>query len=170
MKQSSNLLAFNTQRINRYQAFTLLEVMIVIAIIAILATLAMPSQLGRNNQKKIVETLELIEPYKGKIKSYYFSNERFPNNNVEAGLPEPEKIIGNYLSAMTVDHGVIHLSLGNKFAGKDQVLSVYPVYVKDSLDSPISWVCGYDQIPEGMTAAGENLTNVDKFNLPMRCW
>lgn len=151
-------------------AFTLLEVMIVVAIVAMLAMIALPSQTGRFNQQKIVETLELVDRYKSNIESVYQLTGEFPLNNVEAGIPTANNIIGNYLEAMQVENGVMQLILGNKLSQlQGKIITVQPVFVSGSLNSPISWICGFDQIPDGMTVAGVNRTNIEKSDLPGRC-
>ena len=154
------------------RGFTLIEVMVVIAIIAIIATLAIPSQVGVVHQKRVIEVIELLEPYKANIEQYYrLNNGSFPLDNAEAGLPEPRKLIGNYIEKTQVRSGVMHIYLGRKMAENlhNKIVSIRPVYVKDSPASPISWVCGYDQIPSGMVAAGTNMTNLEKIYLPGRC-
>jgi len=154
------------------QGFTLLEIMIVLAIIAILATLAVPSKIGEITQKRVIESLELVEPYKAAIVAYHRLNAgTFPANNADAGLPEPRKIIGNYLEKVEIRDGVMHLFLGQKLPQKlhHKKISIRPVFVKDSPASPISWVCGANQVPPGMTAAGINLTDLDVVFLPGRC-
>jgi len=146
--------------------------MVVLGIVAILATLAMPSQLGRITQQRIVETLELIEPYKSTIENYYRLNAgNFPDDNDAAGMPEPNKILGNYLEKLILREGVMHLTLGQELPEQlhDKIISIRPVFVKDSPNSPISWICGLNDVPNGMTAAGTNLTNLDTRFLPGRC-
>ena len=146
--------------------------MVVIAIIAILATLAIPSQTGAITQRKVLESYELVAPYKESIESYFkLHSGEFPNNNEEAGLPEPRKILGNYLEKMEVREGVMHLYFGQKMPEilHGKILSIRPVFVKDSPNSPLSWICGFNDIPDGMTGAGLNLTNMDAIFLPGRC-
>ena len=152
--------------------FTLIEVMVVIAIVAILATLAIPSQVGAVNQKKIVEALELLEPYKKVIEGYYHSHTgRFPEDNKQAGLPEADKLIGTYINKTEIRDGVMHMYLGRKMPENlhNKIISIRPLYVKDSPNSPISWVCGFDEIPSGLTGAGRNLTDLERGYLPGRC-
>jgi len=152
------------------KGFTLIEMLVVISIIAILALMAMPSQLNSINQKKVKETIELVEPFKANIRSFYELNGDFPEDNVAAAMPDADKIIGNYLTSLTVEEGVMHLTFGNKLKSLEgQKLSIYPVYVDGSPTSPISWICGLDQVPDGMTAAGSNQTNVKRAYLPLSC-
>ena len=160
------------KRFTSSDGFSLLELMAVIAIIAILATLAIPSRTGPVTQKKIIESLELVDSYRASIEEYYFLNAgSFPQDNVAAGIPEPNKILGNYLEKVEVRDGVLHLFLGQKMPPKlhGKIVSWRPVYVKDSLDSKISWVCGVSEVPKGMTGAGRNLTNLNVQFLPGRC-
>jgi len=37
-----------------------------------------------------------------------------PKSNAEAGLPPPDKIVGNFVSAVEVVEGAIHVTLGNR--------------------------------------------------------
>ena len=150
--------------------FTLIELFVVISIVAILALIALPSQFSRMNQQKVAETIALVTGYKSNIAIFYSFNEKFPVNNAEADMPEPEKIIGHYLKSLQVENGVMHLTFGNKLKSQeDEVLSIFPVYVEGSPFSPISWVCGYDSIPDGMTPAGQNKTSIEKTYLPVSC-
>ncbi len=152
--------------------FTLLEIMIVIAIIAVLATIAIPSKVGHMTQQQIVEAVELIKPYQSKVEFYYYSNAGdFPANNKAAGIPAPDKIIGSYIERTELRNGVLDIHLGHKIQSKleHKIISLRPVFVEDSLESPISWICGYDEVPEGMTAADINLTDVKPIFLPGRC-
>ena len=152
--------------------FSLLELMVVVAIIAIIATLAMPSNIGRITQKRMVETIELVEPYKAFIAaSYIGSSGTFPKDNAAAGMPEPDKIKGNYLRKLEVRNGVLHLTLGQKLPASlhDKILSIRPVYVKDEPLTPISWICGGAEVPSGMHAAGTDLTDLEQTFLPGRC-
>ena len=144
----------------------------VIAIIAILASLAIPSQMGSVTQKRVIETLELVEPYKPKVAAYFAAhNGTFPTDNEAIGLPAADKIIGNYLEKMELRDGVMHLYLGQKLPQQihHNILSIRPVFVEDSPASPISWICGYNEVPFRMTSAGINLTDVENIFLPGRC-
>lgn len=164
------MLNFKNSKQNK--GFSLIELMIVIAIIAILATIAMPSQIGSITQKQIIETLDLVDQYKTNINTFYRANAgNFPENNEQAGMPEPNKIIGVYLRKVEVRDGALHLHLGQKIAEPlhNKIISLRPVYVDNSPKSPISWICAYNSVPDGMKAAGTNLTDLEKRWLPGRC-
>lgn len=151
--------------------FTLIEMMIVLAIIAILVTLAIPNTKGRMTRVQIDESLTLVQDYQSQVVAYYKLMGEFPASNETIGMPDPNKIVGNYLSAVTLADGALHLELGNKIAEGQagRVVTLYPVYVAGSPQSPVSWVCGLSAVPDGMRAAGENLTDLELAYLPTRC-
>lgn len=151
--------------------FTLIEMLVVIAIIAILALIAMPNNYHRTVQLQVVESLDLIEDYKKYVEASYALSGVFPENNKAAGLPEPEEIKGNFLAALHVSNGVLNLEFGQKMNKQhhEKILSVRPIYVDSEALSPISWVCGFDPIPDGMEASAKNVTDLEIEFLPMRC-
>lgn len=153
------------------RGFTLLEMLVVLAVVAILATLAVPASGYRTIQKQVVESVELVDVYKLPLEASLRASGKFAPNNKAAGMPDADKIIGNYLQSVTVKSGAMHLTFGRKFPESQhgKVLSIRPVYVEDSLASPVSWICGYDEVPAGMIAAGENRTDLDIKYLPLRC-
>ena len=95
----------------------------------------------------------------------------FPASNAAAGLPVPDKIVGNYVSAVTLDNGAIHITFGNRanhaIAGK--ILTLRPAVVEDAPVVPVAWVCGYAEVPDKMTVHGENRTDVPEGLLPLEC-
>jgi len=160
------------KQISNAKGFTLLEIMIALSIVAILALAAIPSRTGPVTQKKIIESLDLVDSYRESIEIYYHLNAgNFPEDNAAAKIPEPNKILGNYLQRLEVRDGVMHLFLGQKMPPElhGKILSWRPVYVKDSPSTKLSWVCGVSEVPEGMTGAGRNLTDVPALFLPGRC-
>lgn len=151
--------------------FTLLELMVVVSIIAILALMMVPSQQGRVIQKQVAEALPLVDELKANATIFYKLHGSFPKNNEEAGLPEPDKLIGSFVKRVTLEDGAFHMELGNKVNKKvtGQLVTIRPMVVTDSPASPFSWVCGHAAIPEGMEGVGENKTSVHKNLLPIAC-
>lgn len=155
----------------KHNGFTLIELMIVVAIIGILAAVALPAYQDYTTRAKIAEGIVLVGELKPHIIDYYKSKNRFPVNNQQAGVPDPQYIIGNYVKQVTVRDGAIHIEIGNKVPAivDGKILTLRPIFVTDSPESPVSWVCGFDSAPEGMEAAGENQTTVDMRYLPSSC-
>lgn len=153
------------------KGFTLIEMMVVVAVIAILALIAMPNNYNRTVQLQVIESLELIEMYKGYVERTYMLTGSFPENNEAAGAPQADQIKGNFLAALHIDNGVINLEFGQKMHDQHhgKILSLRPVYVDVETPTPISWVCGSDEIPEGMLAADRNGTTLESNYLPLRC-
>ena len=94
--------------------FTLIELMIVVAIMGILATMATPSFQERIIRAQVGEALALSEFAKESIANYYRVNKRMPKNNTEAGLPPPDKIMGNHVVSLEVNDGAINVKFGNR--------------------------------------------------------
>ena len=154
------------------KGFTLLELMIVLAVIAILATIAMPSFKSNNTRAQVVESVELIKTLKENVFLFYQLQKKFPRDNSEAGIPKAELLIGNYVERIEYVKGSFNITFGNKANSmiKKKVLSIRPMVVKNSPESPISWVCGNSAVPEGMIAVGVNETNIANQYLPINCF
>lgn len=145
--------------------------MIVLLIVAFIALAAMPSGEGRMDQAYVAESLALATPYKLQIAEYQMQTGEFPTDNEALGLPMPDELQGNYLSSMTIDHGALHLELGNKIRPelRGKVVTIRPIFTPGVENGPISWVCGHSAVPGEMVAAGPNLTNLDPHRLPVQC-
>lgn len=151
--------------------FTLIEMLVVIAIIAILAMIAMPSPDPTIARKQVIESIELIEDYKKLVAFYHKSMQVFLKNNQEAGMPAADKLLGNYVDRIDLKDGAFHVHFGNKAHAniKNKTLSIRPIMVNDSPESPISWICGKAAVPSGMQAVGENRTDIEVKDLPLNC-
>ena len=153
------------------KGFTLIEMMVVVAVIAILALIAMPNNYNRTVQLQVVESLELVEMYKGYVERTYLLTGSFPEDNEAAGAPLADQIKGNFLAALHIENGVINLEFGQKMHDQHhgKILSLRPVYVDIDTPTPVSWICGSDDIPEGMLAADRDGTTLELEFLPLRC-
>lgn len=155
----------------RVAGFTLIELMIVIAIVGILATIALPSYQERIIRSQVQEALSLSSMAEEEIQSYYKIRGRLPVDNAAVGLPAPEVIVGNYVQALEIQNGAIHVKLGNRVNKHilEKTISVRPAIVSQSSKVPIAWVRGLASVPSGMQVKGENRTDLLPRFLPIHC-
>lgn len=155
----------------RARGFTLLELMVVLAVIAILALIALPSTLDRQVREQVTEALPLADIAKPAIELAWRTGADLPADNAAAGLPPADKIVSQWVKAVTVDHGAIHIAFGNRAnkALQGKVLTVRPAGVPDARIVPVTWLCGAAPAPEKMQAQGDNRTDVPNGLLPPRC-
>ena len=153
------------------KGFTLIEMMVVVAIIAILAVIALPSPDPAIARKQVIESMQLVEDYQKLVTFYHKSAQVFLKNNQEAGIPAADKLLGNYVDRIDLQDGAFHLHFGNKAhpSIKNKTLSIQPIMVSGSPESPISWICGKAAVPAGMKAVGENRTDLELKDLPLNC-
>jgi type IV pilus assembly protein PilA len=153
------------------KGFTLIELMIVIAIIGILAAIALPAYQDYTIRAQVVEAFSLASELKGPIQEFRKDRGRLPANNAEAGVPEPQFLIGNFIARIEVRGGVLTMQFGNNANEllKGKLLSLQPLVVTGSPASPMSWRCGLRAVPKGMEAVGENRTDLDRKFVPASC-
>ena len=87
--------------------FTLIELMIVVAIIGILAAIAIPQYQNYVARAQVSEALVLASGAKIAVAEYASTNGKYPANNEDAGLADPEDISGSYVFSVEIDTGVI---------------------------------------------------------------
>ena len=157
--------------LNNQTGFSVIEMMVVVAIIAILAMIAIPSSMGRIVKEQVLAAMPLADIAKEPIAAAWKATKTLPVNNKEAGLPVPEKVVSNFVSALIVQDGVIHMTFGNKAHPqiKGKILSMRPAVIEESQVVPIAWVCGNAKAPDKMTIKGENKTTVSADYLPSAC-
>ena len=94
---------------SRPRGFTLIEMMFVLGIIAILALLVVPAHMNSSGKEQVLESLKLLDTLRPKVEAYYATHGRLPLDNADAGLPAPEKLIGNYVTGIQLSSGGFHL-------------------------------------------------------------
>jgi len=161
----------NNQLSRKQVGFSAIEMMVVVAIVAILAMIAIPSSLGRIVKEQINAALPLTDIVKEPIATAWKLTKTLPADNKEAGLPDKDKIVSNFISSVEVKNGAIHMTFGNKAHSKitGKVLSLRPAVIEESQIVPVTWVCGNATAPVNMTLKGENRTDVAPELLPMMC-
>ena len=156
---------------SQHSGFTLIEMLMVVAVLAILALLALPSYQGKVVRDQIVEGSALANLAKGPIAAQWSATKALPVDNASIALPQADKIVNNFVSAVAVLDGAIHITYGNRANGnlKNKILTLRPAVVTDAPVVPVTWVCGFASAPNKMTAMGDNKTTISKEYLPLNC-
>ena len=156
---------------NTKAGFSVIEMMVVVAIIGILAMIAIPSSMGRIIKEQVWAAIPLSDAAKEPIAAQWKALKTLPVDNIEAGLPTPDKVVSNFINKLEVNNGVIHMTFGNKAHAqiKDKILSIRPAVISESNAVPIAWVCGNAKAPDKMTVLGDNKTDIEGKYLPFAC-
>ena len=156
---------------NTQAGFSVIEMMVVVAIIGILAMIAIPSSMGRIIKEQVLAAIPLSDAAKEPIAAQWKALKTLPVDNIEVGLPTPDKVVSNFVSKLEVNNGVIHMTFGNKahVQLKDKILSIRPAVITESNAVPIAWVCGNAKAPDKMTVLGDNKTDIEGKYLPFAC-
>lgn len=151
--------------------FTMLEITVALALVAILAMMAVPSLQERIVRDQVVSAMPLADIAKAPIALSWATGQTLPADNTAAGLPPAEKIVNNYISAVSVNNGAIDITFGNSAGGpiRGEILTLRPAVVADAPIVPVAWVCGNANAPGQMTVMGENRTNIAANYLPASC-
>ena len=156
----------------RCGGFTLTEVLVAMTLVAILAMLAVPSMRDRIARAQVVEAAKLVDQVvKEPVATYWRLSGEMPADNEAAGVPAPQKIIGNFVTSVTVEDGAAHIVFGNDANGKLQgrTLTLRPAVVPDARQVPPAWVCAAARVPAGMQAHGRDRTDLEPALLPVNC-
>jgi len=151
--------------------FTLIELLVAVAVLAILATLALPSVQAPMVRQQIVDSAALINVAKNAVGLRWAASGTLPLDNAGAGLPAADKMVGNYVSSVTVESGALHVVFGNQVNGaiNGRTLSFRPAVVDSAPMVPIAWVCAAAPVPDKMSVKGSDRTDIAAKFLPLNC-
>lgn len=149
----------------------MMEILVALAIVGIVATLALPGMFNGLIRDQIVESGPLIDTARKKVAAYWAGSGTMPDNNKEAGLPSPDKLVGNYVRGIVVRDGVIDVEFGNNASGalQGKILTFRPAVIEGTPMVPVAWVCAGATPPGGMSVRGDDRSNVPPALLPVNC-
>lgn len=101
------------------QGFSLIELMIVVAIIALLASIALPAYQDYLARAQVAEGYSLAGDARTAVTTYHAERQSFPTGNEDAGLADPQSIVGRYVSRVELQaNGTIEVHFGNEASTK----------------------------------------------------
>jgi type IV pilus assembly protein PilA len=157
--------------VKRAAGFTWIELLFVLAVIAILALMAIPSLHEGTLRKQVKEGLALADVAKAAVQAAWSATGEMPADNKAAGLPEPEKIVGSFVTSVRVADGAITVVYGNNAskALEARKVTLRPAVVADQLIVPIAWLCHAVAVPKGMEVRGRDETDLAPETIPVDC-
>ncbi len=137
------------------KGFTMIELLVVIMIIGILAAIAIPAFLGQRTKAKVREGDILAGDARKEIVEFYWHTGRFPKDNAEAGLSEPEHLKGKFVDSITVQDGVLEIKYNDEVDDGLRVEHLRPAILINDPTAPVQWLADYEEVPPGWTVPGE---------------
>ena len=125
------------------RGFTLIELMAVVAIISILAMVAMSSYSDFLTRSKIGEGMVFAAEAKTAVTGYYYDTQELPQNNRQAGLPEPNsydrhEYIRKLALSTTEPFGVVTITF--KLTGTKEDRKTLQ-FIPATRNGRVSWTC-----------------------------
>ncbi len=147
----------------------LFEAIIVVSLIGILAGLAARSYFKTEKVVTVTEALSLSVLLKQDVYTYFAFYGRWPDS---VDLKKIPQYVNDSKGIKKVDvvRGSFFITYNEKyFFFKNKVIAFRKAQFIDVPGSPVNWLCGYQQVPKGMTVDVENKTTISKEYMPKGC-
>lgn len=147
----------------------LFEAIIVVTLIGVLTGLAARSYSKTVKVVTVFEALSLSVLLKQDVYTYFAFYGMWPDSvdlkNIPQYVDESKGI-----KKVEVVRGSFFITYNEKhFAFKNKVLAFRKAQFIGVPGSPVNWLCGYQQVPKGMTVDVENKTTISKEYMPKGC-
>lgn len=147
----------------------LIEAIICITLIGILAGLQARSFSRTEKVVKVFHAVSLSVLLKQDIYTYFAFYGRWPNTidlkNIPQRVDESKEI-----KKVDVVKGSIFITYNeNNFSFNNKVIAFRKAEFIGVPGTPVNWLCGYQQVPNGMTVDVENKTTINKEYMPRGC-
>jgi type IV pilus assembly protein PilA len=153
------------------RGFTWIELLLVLAALGALLLMAIPSMQDGVLKRQVKDAMQLASVAEPAVQATYALSGTMPPDNKTAGLPDPDKIVSQFVKSVNVSNGAVTLTFGNNAsqALAGMMLTLRPAVVPDQKIVPIAWLCHDVAVPGGMQVLGEDLTNIPPKWLPVEC-
>ena len=124
-----------------------------VAMIGILAAIAIPAYQDYTIRAQVSEGLNLAGGARAAVTEYYQDTGTLPADNMTAGLEDPDRITGLYVSSLDVENGTIVVTYG---IGAHSILLGKSIVLSPDVSDPgiVNWNCGSAEIaPKHLPAA-----------------
>jgi len=153
------------------RGFSMIELLLVVLVIGILLTMTIPGLKESAMRKQVKEGMPLADVAKRGVEAVYAASGKMPASNADAGVPPADKIIGAFVTSVTVKEGAVTLVYGNN-AGesiKGKKLTLRPAVVPGFPAVPASWICAEVAVPPNMEIKGADETDIPMAWRPVEC-
>ena len=155
----------------RISGFTWIELLAVVTVVGILALMAIPAMQDSALKRQVKEGMALADVAKPGVQAFWSATGQMPADNVAAGIPPSNKIVGALVKGVNVDAGAVTLTFGNNAAKPlaDKKLTLRPAVVPGQPVVPIAWICAKVPAPKEMELRGRDETDIQPSWLPIEC-
>lgn len=153
------------------RGFTWIELLMALGALAALLLMAIPALQDSALKRQVKDAMQLAAVAETGVQTAYALTGAMPPDNKAAGLPDPDKIVSQFVKNVNVANGAVTLTLGNNAskALEGMTLTLRPAVVPDEQVVPIAWLCHDMAVPDRMQVQGEDKTNIPSKWLPVEC-